>query len=84
MFGVPLNGLISMFMDNKAVYKNVSFPESKSKKKHLSIAYHRRRESVTAGTVRISKEGTETNLSDLFTKIFPGPGRETFLDMITY
>ena len=68
MFGVPLNGPTNMFMDNEAVYKSASIPESTLKKKHLSIAYHRCREAVAAGTIRIAKEGTETNLADLFTK----------------
>ena len=71
MFGVPLNSPTDMFMDNEAVYKNVSVPESTLKKKHFSIKYHIFREDVAAGIVRITKEGTETNLSDLFTKIFP-------------
>ena len=84
MFGVPLNGPSNMFMENEAFYNNVPVPTSTLKKKHLSIAYHRCRESVVAGTVRIAKEGTETNLSDLFTKIFPGPRRETLLDIFTY
>ena len=45
---------------------------------------HRCREAVVSDTVRIAKEGTETNLSDLFNKIFPGPMRETLLEMFTY
>ena len=84
MFGVPINGPTNMFMDNEAVYKSASVPESTLKKKHLSIAYHRCREAVAAGTIRIAKEGTETNLADLFTKILPGPRREMLLDMFTY
>ena len=49
------------------VTKN-SDPTSTLKKKHHSIAYHRNREAVAAGTCRITKEDTETNLSDLFTR----------------
>ena len=45
---------------------------------------HRCREAVVADTVRIAKERTETNLSDLFNKIFPGAKRETLLEMFTY
>ena len=58
MFGVPLSGPKNMCMDNEAVYENTSIPESTLKKKHLSCAYHRYREAVAAGTIRISKEGT--------------------------
>jgi hypothetical protein len=71
-----LNGPTNMFMDNEAVYNKFSCPESTIKKKHLSIACHRCREAVTAGTVRIAKEETETNLSDLFTKIFLDQGEK--------
>jgi hypothetical protein len=71
MFGVPIEGATNVFCDNEAVYKNTSLPESTLKKKHHSIAYHRCREAVAAGTVRVAKEGTKTNLADLFTKILP-------------
>ena len=70
--------------DNEAVCKNVSCPKLTLKKKNLSTAYHSYREAVASGTVRIVKEGTETNLSDLFTKILPGPRRETLLYMFNY
>ena len=66
------------------MYQNTSVPESTLKKKHLSYAYHRCREAVAAGTVRIAKEGTATNLADLFTKILADPRHEELLDMFTY
>jgi len=71
MFGVPIDGATNIFFDNKAVTKSCSDPTSTLKKKHHSIAYHRNRETDAAGTCRITKEDTETNLSDLFTiKLF--------------
>ena len=84
MFGVPVDGATNVFCDNEAVYKNTSLPESTLKKKHHSIAYHRCREAVAAGTVRVAKEGTKTNLADLFTKIVPQVRREELLDKFTY
>jgi hypothetical protein len=84
MFGVPIEGASNVFCDNEAVYKNTSLPESTLKKKHHSIAYHRCREAVAAGTVRVAKEGTKTNLSDLFTKLLPQTRREELLDKFTY
>jgi hypothetical protein len=84
MFGVPLHQATNVFCDNEAVYKNTTLPESTLKKKHHSIAYHRCREAVAAGTVRVAKEGTKTNLSDLFTKLLPQPRREELLDKFTY
>ena len=58
MFGIPIDG-------PQAVTMNCSIPDSTLKKKHHSIAYHRNREAVAAGTVRIAKEDTETNLADV-------------------
>lgn len=84
MFGVPLEGPTNIYCDNEAVYKNTTLPESTLKKKHHSIAYHRCREAVAAGTVRVAKEATQTNLSDLFTKLLPQPRREELLDKFTY
>jgi hypothetical protein len=84
MFGVPIEGPTNVFCANEAVYKNTSLPESTLKKKHHSIAYHRCRDAVAAQTVRVAKEGTRTNLSDLFTMILPQPRREDLLDKFTY
>ena len=85
MFGIPIDGATNVFCDNEAVYKNTSLPESTTlKKKHHAICYHRCCEAVAAGTVRVAKEGTKTNLSDLFTKVLPQPRREELLDKFTY
>ena len=84
MFGVPIEGPTNIFCDNEAVYKNTSLPESTLKKKHHSIAYHRCREAVAAQTVRVAKEGTKTNLSNLFTKVLPQARRDELLDKFTY
>ena len=84
MFGVPLEGPTNMFCDNEAVFKNASIPDSTLKKKHTSICYHRCREAVASCTVRVAKEGTLTNLSDLFTKPMPQANREAILDRFTY
>ena len=46
------------------------------KKKHHAITYHRCHEVVAAGTVQGAKEGTNTNISDQFTKLLPQPRRE--------
>ena len=84
MFGVPLEGPTNIFCDNESVFKNASIPDSTLKKKHTSICYHRSREAVAAGTVRIAKEGTTTNLSDLFTKLLSEPRCTFLLDRFTY
>ena len=84
MFGVPLEGPTNMFCDNEAVFKNASIPDSTLKKKHTSICYHRCREAVASRTERVAKEGTLTNLSDLFTKPLSQASREAILDHFTY
>ena len=58
MFLVSLTDLTNMLMDNEAVYKNMPFPESALKKKHLSMLCYICREAVAASTVRIAGEGT--------------------------
>jgi hypothetical protein len=70
MFGVVIEGPTNILCgDNEAAFKNCSTPESTIKKKHHSIACHRNREAVAAGTAHLAKEETGTNLSDLLTKI---------------
>ena len=84
MFGVPVKGPTNIFCDNEAVYKNTSILESVLRKKHHSISYHRCRKAVAARNVSIAKEGTKTNLSDLFTKILSIVKREEILEKFTY
>ncbi len=84
MFGVEIDGPTDIFCDNEAAVKNCSNPESTLKKKHHSIAYHRNREAVASETVRITKEKSETNLADLFTKVMGYNQREPIIDRIMY
>ena len=84
MFDVLLEGPTNIFCDNESVFKNASMPDSTLKKKHTSICYHQSREAVVVGMVRIAKEGTTTNLSDLFTKPLPEPRHMFLLDRFTY
>ena len=72
MMGFPLEGPCSVFCDNSAVVQNTSRPESQLKKKNLSISYHRCREAQAANVIRIAKEGTNTNIADMFTKLLAG------------
>ena len=83
MFGVPIDGPPNVFYDNGSVCANATKPESTLTKKHHSIAHHRTREAVAAGTVRVSKEHASTNLADVFTKTMAAPKREDMLDRFT-
>ena len=84
MFGIPIEGAASVFCDNEAVYKNTVLPESTLNKKHHSIAYHLCREAVASKIIQVAKEGTDTNLSDLFTKTLTAARREFLLERFTY
>ena len=84
MFGAPIEGATNIYCDNEAVYKNCSIPESTLRKKHHSIAYHRNREAVAAGTCWIAKVDPKTNLSDLLTKLLSIIAREELLDRFMY
>ena len=68
MFGIPIEGPTNDLCNNEVGFKNTSIPDSKLKKKRISICYHRAREAVAACTMQVAKEGTATNLGDLFTK----------------
>lgn len=51
MMGVPIEEPAQIFCNNEAVVKNSAFPESSIKRKHLSIAYHKVRETIAANTI---------------------------------
>ena len=84
MFGIPIEGPTNVFCDNEAVFKNTTIPDSTLKKKHTTICYHRAREAVAACTMWVAKEGTATNLADLFTKPLMDSRRAFLLDRFTY
>ena len=84
IFGVPIDGYTDILCDNEAVYKNASTPKYQLRKKHQIISYHMIREAVASGACRMEKEDTDTNLSNLFTKVLPQPRRELLLDSFTY
>ena len=84
MFGVPIDGPTYMFYDNEAVYKISLTPESVLRKKHHSVAYYKYREAFASGICCTTKEDTDTNLADIFTKLLTGPRRESLLDMFMY
>ena len=68
MLGIPIEGPVNMFIDNESVVKNSTIPESILKKKNTSVAYHRIRESVAAGWVRLAHVRGTANLADMLAK----------------
>ena len=53
--------------------KNSTAPESTLKKHHNAIAYHHAREAQAAGIISVAWESGDTQISDLLTKLMPGP-----------
>jgi hypothetical protein len=84
MMGIPIDGPTNVFCDNKAVVTNSAVPTSILKKKHNSIAYHRVREAVAAGILRIAKEHTSENLADLLTKPISGANLKPLIQKILW
>lgn len=76
MFGVPISGPARVFCDNESVVNSSSFPDSRLRKKHCSIAYHKTREAIAAGIMLIYYEHSSSNLADLLTKLLPPNKRE--------
>ena len=73
MMGIPIEGASQVLCDNKSVVLSTSLPSSTLKKKHNALAYHRVREAVAAGIVKVSHiPGTE-NVADILTKPTDGP-----------
>ena len=73
MFGIPIDGPTNGFCDNESVVRNTTVPESTLQKKHNSIAYHKCRESVALGAIRIKHERGKFNCSNILTKFLPAP-----------
>ena len=84
MFGIPIEGPTNVFCDNQSVVLNTQLPESMMKKRHNAIAYHRVREAVAAGTMRVAKEDTKTNCADALTKSLPDSQRRELLRSILW
>ena len=77
-------GKLPLFCGNVERLIPIYDPDSALKEKNVSIFYHQCREAVASWVARIAKEGTATNLADLFTKMLVQTRRETLLDKFTY
>ena len=68
MMGIKVEGPSILMIDNQSVVANTTLPSSSLKKKHNSIAYHRMREAVAAGIIKVGFIRSATNLADILTK----------------
>ena len=76
---MPFSDPCFVYGDNKSVFYNTTLPESSLKKKSNSISYHAVREGSATREGLTGYELTDTNVSDLLTKIVPGGDRSTRL-----
>jgi len=72
MLGVPVDNL-SIMLGDIFFIQNCSLPSSQLKKKHNAIAYHRLRECVACGIIRLGHVRSDQNYADLCTKALTGP-----------
>ena len=68
MLGVPILGSTALYGDNQSVVLNTTVPSSVLKKKSNSIAYHRVREAVAAGTLHFFHIRSTENIVVILTK----------------
>ena len=68
MMGFTINGPSVLFVDNEAVVKNTTLPSSTLKKKHNAVAYHKVREAVAAGIIKVAHIRSENNIANILTK----------------
>jgi hypothetical protein len=61
------------------VVKNTSTPEANLNKKHNAVNYHVISEAAAMDILRVGKEDTEMNSSDLLNKILSIPRREALI-----
>jgi hypothetical protein len=61
MLGIRMDEPAVLLVDNKSVVINSTMPSSTLKKKHNAIAYHKVREAVAAGIVKIAHVPTKKN-----------------------
>jgi hypothetical protein len=84
MLGVPIDLVTSVYGDNMSVVLNTTVPSSQLKKKHNAIAYHRVREAIAAGFIRLSHIPSTENLADLLTKPLPPDTFQRLIGLILF
>ncbi len=66
--GLKIQDTTTILCDNKLVVLNMQLPSSSLKKKHNWVAFHKAREAVAAGIVRLGHVDSKENASDILTK----------------
>ena len=85
MMGIPCNGLMYIFGDNKSVLCNMLIPELGLSKKFQSIAYHFVFNGAACNEWRMAYVSTHNNEADLLTKVLPsGEKRKGFMQNLLH
>lgn len=84
MMGLAVEKASTIFGDNQAIITNMQFPTSSIKKKHNAVAYHKIREAVAAGFVRIGHVRGNANIADILTKPLGGSEYYKYLCPVLY
>jgi hypothetical protein len=80
MMGVPIPDKCAVFCDNSAVVTN-SRPESTLQ---AAINFHRVREAIALGTIKVAKKDTQSNLANILSKLMPGPKMKELLENLLW
>jgi hypothetical protein len=72
MIGLKVTKPSVLLVDNEAVVYNSTLPSSTLKKKHNAISYHKVREAVAVGIIKVAHVASKDNRADLFTKPLSG------------
>jgi len=84
MMGIRCEIPADVYCDNQSVTKSVSQPEVTLSKKHNAICYHRIREAVAMGMIRIAWIDGKDNIADFFTKPLTVERRQHLLGNLLY
>jgi ABC-type phosphate/phosphonate transport system substrate-binding protein len=84
MMGIPTEEATKVYCDNESVVNAMTHPESTLKKKHNLINYHRCREAIAAGHIRVAWINGTDNLADALTKVTVGEQRQYLFSRILW
>ena len=71
MFGIPIDGASWLLGDNKLVITSSRIPHSSLNKCWNALSYHKVREAVAGGFIRLEHISTDQNPADILMKSLP-------------
>ena len=83
--GIPIDGAVYIFGNNKLVLVNSSIPTSELRKKSNSIVYHLFCEGSASDDWSVAYVNTKDNVADILTEFMSnGEKRRRFIEMILH